>query len=328
MEEQTLKLLGIIKKKKLFWKINKLFFEFLFCNLYQAYYSQIIDISLNELSPKMLIESVFEEKSEKEGKDLIQTLIDNSLNNMKFNFESNNNTAFHPNFSLEVSLLTKIFASTNEHVKNLIKDNKNLEVFNKVLGDEAKKIFEQKLLLSDNEVQFGTPEEQEEKKPEIFFGNRSFMDLMEQDMGIYKIYLEGGDYQKALDEKIENEKKEQEQIEKELEEKKKAEEEAFKEEEEQDDNKKFNLKGSLNMFDQEGEEENEKKDKEKEENAEENDNENEKEENKGEEKIENTNEESSTEENENLKEYNDVNFWKTEISPNDEIMSSVLNDLD
>jgi hypothetical protein len=331
MEEQTLKLLGFIKEKKLFGKINKLFFEFPFCNLYQAYYSQLIEIALNELSPKILIETVFEEKSEKEEKNLIQTLIDNSLNNMKFNFESNK-ISFHPNFSFEVSLLTKIFASTNEHLKNLIKDNKNLEVYNKVLGDEVKKIYDQKLLLSENDVQFGSQEEQEEKKPSVFFGKRTFMDLMEQDIGIYKIYLEGGDYQKAFDEKIENEKKEQEELEKELEQKKKTEEEGyFNEEEEQEDNKKGGLKDSLNILDQdqdqdqeqeqEGEEENEKKEEEKE--KEENDNENE---NKEEEKVENTKEESSTEDNDN-KDYNDVNYWKPEISPNDDILDAVLNDL-
>ena len=329
MEEQTLKLLGFIKEKKLFGKINKLFFEFPFCNLYQAYYSQIIEIALNELSPKILIETVFEEKSEKEEKNLIQTLIDNSLNNMKFNFESNK-ISFHPNFSFEVSLLTKIFASTNEHLKNLIKDNKNLEVYNKVLGDEVKKIFDQKLLLAENDVQFGSQEEQEEKKPSVFFGKRTFMDLMEQDIGIYKIYMEGGDYQKAFDEKIENEKKEQEELEKELEEKKKTEEEGyFNEEEEQEDNKKGGLKDSLNILDQdedqdqeqEGEEGNEKKEEEKE--KEENDNENE---NKEEEKVENTKEESSTEDNDN-KDYNDVNYWKPEISPNDDILDAVLNDL-
>ena len=333
MEEQSLKLLDIIKEKKLFGKINKLFFDFPFCNLYQAYYSQIIDIAINELSPKILIESVFEEKNEKEEKNLIQTLIDNSLNNIKFTFESTK-TAFHPNFSFEVSLLTKIFASTNEHLKNLIKDNKNLEVFNKVLGDEVKKIFDQKLLLSDNDVQFSAQEETEEKKPSVFFGKRTFMDLMEQDIGIYKVYLEGGDYEKALNEKIENEKKEQEELEKELEEKKNKEEDGyFNEEEEEEDNKKMDLKGSLNVLDQEqeqekeGEEENEKKEEEKEGNAEENNNEKEKE--KKEENIENNNDdESSTEENEKNKEYNDVNFWRAEIAPNDDIMSAVLNDLD
>ena len=216
-------------------------------------------------------------------------------------------------------------------LKNLIKENKNLEEFNKVIGDEAKKFFDQKLLLSDNDNQFGNSEGQEEKPPTLFFGKKTFMDLMEQDIGIYKIYLDNGDYVKAFDEKIENEQKEQEEFEKELEEKKKSEEdEYFNDEEEQEQNKQSDLKGSGNLLDQDqkegGQEENEKKDEEKEEKEE---NLNEKEnENKEEENAENTNEESSTEENEKDKPYNDVNYWKPEITPNDGILNAVLNDLD
>ena len=55
-------------------------------------------------------------------------------------------------------------------IQNLIKDNKNLKVFNKILWDEVKKVFDQKLLLSDNDVQFGTQEEQEEKNLPYFSG--------------------------------------------------------------------------------------------------------------------------------------------------------------
>ena len=307
LEEQALKIINTIKEKKIFSKINKLFFDFPFCNLYQAYYNQIIDIVINELSPKELIETVFE----KEEKNLIQNLIDNSLNNMKFNFNSNK-IAFHPNFSFEVSLLTKIFSSTNEHLKNLIKENKNLEVFNKIIGDEVKKVFDQKLLLSDNEIQFSAHEETEEKKPMVFFGSKTFMDLLEEDIGIYKIYLENGDYQKALDEKIEKAKLEQENLEKKLEEEKKKDEEDFVAEEEEQEDKKGDLKGSANEMGQEEDEEKEEKNNENEIG--------------GEEKVESSNEEETTEE--EKKDYNEVNFWKPEIKSNDSIMSAILNDLD
>ena len=326
MEEKALKLIDIFKEKKLFSKISKLFFDFPFCNLYQTYFSQIIDLVLNELSPKSLIEIVLEEKNEKEDKSLIQILIDNSLNNMKFTFRSNN-IAFHPNFSYEVSLLTKIFSSKNEHVMNLIKDNKNLEVFNKVMGEQIKNIFEQKLLLPENELQFGSHDESEEKKPTVFFGSKSFMDLLEEDINIYKIYLENGDYQKALDEKLDKELKEKEQLEKEKEdEKKKSEEDMyFNNEEEQEDNKQSNLKGSVHLLEQDDDEEN--KNKENEESNNENKNENENVE-QGEEKAEGKKEESNIEETEKEKKYNDVNFWRPGIIPLDDIMSSILQDLD
>ena len=334
LEEKALKLIDIIKEKKLFSKINKLFFEFPFCNLYQTYYSQIIDLVLNELSPKTLVEIVLEEKNDKEEKNLIQILIDNSLNNMKFTFSSNK-VAFHPNFSYEVSLLTKIFSSKNEHIQNLIKDNKNLEVFNKVIGEEVKSIFEQKLLLSNEEVQFGTHEEQEEKKPTVFFGSKTFMGLLEEDINIYKIYLENGDYQKELDKKIENELKEKEELEKEKEDEKKNSDEDMcfngEEEEQEDAAKQSNIKGSVNLLEQEGDEENREEGNEEnnKENNNENENRNENEnEKEGEEKSEEQKEESTSEETEKDKSYNDVNYWKVEITPKDEIMSSILRDLD
>ena len=69
-------------------------------------------------------------------------LFDNSLNNMKFNFTSNR-IAFNPNYSFEVTLLETIFSSKNQNIKDLIKDNKNLEVCIKVIGEEIKNIFEQ-----------------------------------------------------------------------------------------------------------------------------------------------------------------------------------------
>ena len=326
MEEKTLKLLDIIKEKKLFSKINKLFFEFPFCNLYQTYYNQIIDLVVNELSPKELVENVLAEKYGKEEKTLIEIFIDNSLNNMKFRFSSNN-IAFHPNFSYEVSLLTKIFSSKNEHIKNLIKDNKNLEVFNKVIGEEVKNIFEQKLLLTENEVQFGSHEEPEEKKPMVFFGSKTLMSLLEEDIKIYKLYLDKGDYQKALDQKIENELKEKEKLEKEKDDDKKNSEEDMyfnaEEEEQEDTAKKPGLKGSVNLLDQNDDEENKGEENEKNNNENENENENAGE---GKEKGEGEKEESSTEEED--KNYNDVNFWKADIIPNDDIMSALLNDLD
>ena len=97
-KEKLLKLFDIIIEKKLFWKINKLFFDFPFCNIYQAYYMQIFDLLLNEISPKSIVEAVFNEKNEKEGKNLIEILIDNSLNNMKFDFSSEIKS-FNPNYS-------------------------------------------------------------------------------------------------------------------------------------------------------------------------------------------------------------------------------------
>ena len=311
--------------------MHKLFLDFPFCSIFQTLYSQTMDIILNEYSTENLIKYSLFEKTDKEEKSLIQILIDNVLNNLKFKFDSSNRIAFHPNFSYEVSILTKIFTSKNEHVKNIIKDNKNLEVFNTVIGDEVNKIFEQKLLLSENDVQFNSNDESEDKKPSSYFGQKNFMEMLDEDINIYNIYLKGGDYQKSLEEKKEKEKIEREKLEKEKmeeEEKKKKEEDGgyFGGEEEDEDNKKDDLKGSINL-NQDNEEEN-KDNNEGNENNENNEDKNKEEDAKEKEKVEENKEETSSEETEEEKHFNDVNFWKPEISPNDDIMSSILTDLE
>ena len=341
--KETLKIIQIIKEKKLFPKINKLFFDFPFCNIYQAYYNQIIEIVINELSPEFLIETVFGEKTEKDEKDLIQTLIDKSLNNFEFKFISDN-IAFDPNYAFEVTLLAKIFASKNEHLKKIINSNKNLEIFNKVIGEEINNIFEQKLLLNDNDIQFNSnaQEDTEEKKPNVFFGQKNFMELLKEDIDIYQLYLQGGDYEKALNEKKEKERIEREEMEKkEMEEKKKSEEDEYfnNEEEDQEDNKK-----SDDLNNQQNDKDEDKKDEKDNENDNEKDNEIDKDnagtekeekdeekkdnEEKEKEKVEENKEESSTEENEETKQFNDANFWKAEIVPDDNILSAVMKDFD
>ena len=149
----------------------------------------------------------------------------NSLDNMKFKFLPWN-YAFHPNFSFEVSLLNKIYLSPNKHVKQLIENNKNLEVYNEIIGSEVSKIFEQKLLYKENETD-----------TLMFFGKKNLMEILEEDIYIFKLFLEGKDYEKAFKKKIEREKEEEEEKKEEEEEK----EEKKVTEETEEDNKYNNV---------------------------------------------------------------------------------------
>jgi hypothetical protein len=147
------------------------------------------------------------------------------------------------------------------------------------------------------------------------------MESIEEDISIYNMFLKGENYQAAFNEKKEREKKEKEEKEeKELEEEKKKNEDdqLFAQEGDANEEKNVNLKGSINI----GQEEN---NEEEENNGENNEDNNEK---KGEKEGENEEEESSKEETEEEKKFNDVNFWKMESYPDDSIMSSILNDLD
>ena len=304
--ESIINIINKAQKKKLFWKMHKLFFDFPFCNLYQTFYSQIFDIILNENSPESLIKYTFIEEEGEEKKNLLQIFIDKTINEMQFKFESGR-IAFNPNYSFQVSILNKVIESTNPYMKELIKDNQNLAAFDTILGKEIDTIFKQKLLLSgDKDIQLGPSIPLMSKEEDLkYFGKKNFMELLEEDNKIYRTYTEGGDYEKLLNAKKEREKKEQE-------ERKKSEEEAGEagEEEQEEPNVQIGLGDSINNFD-DGEQEKEVK----------------KDEDEFKEKLDSGTEEPS-EETEEDKSFNDVNFWKPSITPDDNIMNAFLTDLD
>ena len=306
IRDSIINIINIAQEKKLFWKMHKLFFDFPFCNLYQSFYIQIIDIILNEQSPKELINYTFVEKEGEKEKNLFQILIDKVLNDMYFKFTSGR-ISFHPNYSFEVSILNKINASNNEYLKELIKDNKNLEVFDQILGQEIDTIFNQKLLLNgEKDIQLGPNIGlDKEEAPLQYFGKKNFMELLEQDNSIYEQYLKGEDYMATL-----SEKKEQEKLEKE--ERQKLEEKAMNEGGEEE--MVSGLGDSINIIDDNKNVDQEEAPKAEEEEAKE--------------KPDAGPEEEVSEETEEEKSFNDVNYWKSEIKPDDDIMSAMLNDLD
>ena len=296
---------NIAQEKKLFWKMHKIFFDFPFCNLYQSLYLQIIDIILNDKSPNELIEYAFKEKEGENEKNLIEILINKVVNEMQFKYTSGR-TSFHPNYSFEVSILIKVLASSNEYLKELINDNKNLLAFDKILGQEINSIFNQKLLLNpEKDIPMGPniPFDKEEISLK-YFGKKNFMELLEEDNSIYSVYLKGEDYETLLSEKKERELIEQE-------ERKKLEEKNYNEGPEEE--MVPGLGDSINIVDENKNVEQEEVQREEEEVKE---------------KAEGGNEEEASSETEEEKSYNDVNYWKTEIIPNDNIMSAILNDLD
>ena len=246
---------------------------------------------------------------EKDGdieKNLIQIFIDKTIKEMQFKFASGR-IAFHPNYSFLVSILNKINESTNQYVKELIKDNKNLTVFDTILGKEVDTIFKQKLLLSgEKDIQLGPNIGAMGKEEDLkYFGKKNFMELLEEDNQIYNVFLEGGDYQKLLNEKKERELKEQEERKKSVEDFNEPPEEGV-----EDNNIQAGLTDSINIVDDNEQKEVQKDDDE------------------FKEKLDSGGEEEVSEETEEDKSYNDVNCWKPNIAPDDNIMSAVLNDLD
>ena len=308
LRNSVLNIIKIAQEKKIFWKMHKLFFDFPFSNLYQSFYLQIFDIILNEHSPEELIKNTLIEKEGENENNLIEILIKKVVNEMEFKFSSGR-TSFHPNYSFEVSILNKITSCNNEYVKELIQDNKNLSAFDKILGQEIDSIFNQKLLLNpEKDIQMGPNIALEkEEAPLKYFCKKNFMELLEEDNTIYSEYLKGEDYEKHLEEKNERVLQEQE-------ERKKQEEKNLNEGVEEE--MVPGLGDSINIVDDNNNNEVEEREQEEVQKEEE-----EKEKDSG-------GEEEVSEETEEEKSFNDVNYWKTEISPDDNIMSAILNDLD
>ena len=317
-DDQVIKdlILDIIKsaqEKKLFWKMHQLFLEFPFCNIYQTYYNQIMDIVLNERSPEELVKSVLIEKDEKGEKNLVLIFMDKMLKEMEFKFNSGRK-AFHPNYSYEISILTKIIDSTNEFVKEIIKDNKNLSVFDSILGQDINSVFNQKLLYTaekDN-FQMGNNTEPEKEAPPLqYFCNKNIMQVLQEDNDIYSIYLKGGDYEKILQEKKEREKNEQEERRKLNEEGKKIIE---------DTEEDIGLGNPINDNNDNNENNEEPENNQNENNEEQDINQNEN-------PFAVPEVESSSEENEEEKMFNDVNYWETPM-PDEQAKNDALKDLD
>jgi hypothetical protein len=305
IRNSIINILNIAQEKKLFWKLHKIFFDFPFSNLYQTLYLQIIEIIINDNSPNELIEYTFKEKEGENEKNLIEILINKVVNEMQFKFTSGR-ISFNPNYSFEVSILNKILTSNNIYLKELIKDNKNLSAFDKILGQEIDTIFNQKLLLNpEKDISMGPniPFIKEEVSLK-YFGKKNFMQLLEEDNSIYSVYLKGEDYDTLLSEKKERELNEQE-------ERKKLEEKYLNEGNEEE--MVPGLGDSINIVDDNHNVEQEEAKKEEEEVKE---------------KVEESNEEEASSETEEEKSFNDVQYWNPEIIPTDNIMSAILNDLD
>lgn len=254
--------------------------------------------------------------------------MDNFFNKMKFTF-SDQNVSFDSNVSFDVTLLNKIVTSENEKVKKLFENDNDFKVFNEVLGDQINNIFNQKLLLADN---LGTNMgDGDDEKPLPTFGKLSFMQIVDEDTEIYNLYKKGEDYKTKLNEKLEREKAEREKMEQEI----VGEEEENKDEQIDDNEENEEGVEEAGVEKNEGEEEGEENNENNNENGNENDKKEEDEANKKEKENENEeNNESadknsvSTDESVEDKKYNDVNFWNAPITPTDDIMSSILNDIE
>ena len=208
-------LINLAEEKNIYWNLHNLFFLFPFSNIYQIYYSQIIDIIININSPKCLIDFFFFEKTNK--KNLVDIYIEKILSNTKFEFKLTNTKVLSPIFSFMINLLNKINTTDNLYLsENYLNSNEKFQTFIEIFGKDIETIFTQKLLsngINNSSYQgFNFLDKSEEKLN--YFGKKNFMELLEEDYDIYKLYENGEEYKDVLDKKRKRIKKEKEEKEK------------------------------------------------------------------------------------------------------------------
>ncbi len=208
--ENVEEIIKIANEKNIFWILNEIFLNFEFNNIFQTYYQQLFTIVLNQESPEILINSVFE--NTKENKKLIPILTEHLLKQMKFKYNSNNEveSGF---FSTEIQILDNISTSENIFVKKFIENEENYKVFNECFSSDINSIFKQKLYFNpENDISNPLSNEPEN---EPFIPNKSLNEIIQEDLNIYNEYKNGGDYKKLIEEKKEREKIEREKFNKE-----------------------------------------------------------------------------------------------------------------
>ena len=208
-------LINLAEEKNIYWNLHNLFFLFPFSNIYQIYYSQIIDIIININSPKCLIDFFFFEKTNK--KNLVDIYIEKILSNTKFEFKLTNTKVLSPIFSFMINLLNKINTTDNLYLsENYLNSNEKFQTFIEIFGKDIDTIFTQKLLsngINNSSYQgFNFLDKSEEKLN--YFGKKNFMELLEEGYDIYKLYENGEEYKDVLDKKRKRIKKEKEEKEK------------------------------------------------------------------------------------------------------------------
>ena len=207
-ENKIEKLIIIGKDKNIFWNLHDLFFEFPFSNIFQIYYNQIMINVINENSPNSLIDAFFTENIDHK-RNLIELYINKIISDIKFEFKLTNTVSFNPLFSYIITILNKIFTSQNLHVKKIIEANKDISVFNEIIGQEIVNTYTQKLLLNDNNLG-GLYFDSQEEAPLQTFGPKNFLEVFQENCKIYEMYKKGEDYKTILNKKKEKKEKEKE----------------------------------------------------------------------------------------------------------------------
>jgi hypothetical protein len=191
LKEDIEKLIDIAKEKNIFSAINYIFLNYEFNNLFQTLYLQILTIVLNEYSPQNLIEYFFNDTLTSTGKTFLDSLLDNFLNKLNFQFNENKKV-FSGFFPIYIQAINNICQTMNIFLKQII--SMDLKVIYEVFAYHINNFFHQKLYyLEPSNLDIDIP---------IPSSNATLEELVEEDLKVYDVYKKGGNYRKANMEKL------------------------------------------------------------------------------------------------------------------------------
>ena len=206
LQDEINDIIKLANEKKIFWNLIEMFYAYEFNNMYQTIFRQIITIILNENSPEILVKSFFIDNG---NEKFIPLLVKHCYESTKSSIvQQPTNSGF---FATEVKLLSDISNSSNKFVKEIVKEDQDLNVFVSVFAEQINSLFNQKLLSSDNNDISSLYNQSEEYTPK----QKTLDQIIEQNKEIFKVYKEGGDYKTLLNQKKEEEQKLKEANEKE-----------------------------------------------------------------------------------------------------------------
>ena len=270
----------------------------------------------NNITPKEILLNILQlDSNDKENNNtnLITLLINDLINNTKYNYENSNNKTNQLLFSNNIMILKLIFSSTNPNVIDIISKMEKEKFFYKYFIANIYNIYSKKLYKTDTKdnaidkinslgIRLGFGNTLTQSNANLPFSVETLNDIIEFNLKLYDKYIKGEEYEYLFDERnkrIEEIKKSKEYLNL----NKKEDDELEDEENEDDDINNINLPKPVFY--------NSKIEKKLDEN---------------EEKNNMTNDSDNNEENQREdKIYNDVNYWRIEV--NDEQFADLINDL-
>ena len=204
----TTEIINQLEKTKIFKKINELYFIYKENNMFSNIYSQIINIIINEQSPKELIDNILLTEENNQDKNLVNLIINDIITNLKYIYEESKNEMYSLSFSHQINILNYIFSSNNIYIKEIIEKMPNSKFFYEMMVKNIMNQFNKKLYKINNNIEqkkvdllnpcFDAQKEQSDTN--IPFSLQSFNEIVSFYLLVFEKFNKNEDYEKILKE--------------------------------------------------------------------------------------------------------------------------------